>query len=190
MGSFSPVADLPPGIVQHTLDRVIKPVLKTMANDGKPYTGFLYAGLVLTDNEPTVLEFNCRLGDPETQVLMPRMASDLIDLIEAWTRWSAWSPRNGMTLPVSTWFSPPRAIPRHRWRGRGVEIGDLPDGALIFHAGTGEDENGLFAQGGRVLNVVGTGSALAEARANAYAAVERDRVPRRAVSTGYLGWLT
>ena len=176
MGSYSPVADLPPGLVQHTLDRVIKPVLKTMANDGKPYTGFLYAGLVLTDNEPTVLEFNCRLGDPETQVLMPRLASDLIDLIEAWLSGSAAAPEWHDIACLNVVLAAP-GYPDSPVTGARVEIEDLPQGALVFHAGTGEDENGLFAQGGRVLNVVGTGSALPEARANAYAAVDAIEFP-------------
>ena len=83
MGAFSPVGDLPPGIMEFTLDRVVRPVLSAMAEDGSPYIGFLYVGYVLTSEGPSVLEFNCRLGDPETQVVLPRLETDLLDLIEA-----------------------------------------------------------------------------------------------------------
>ena len=115
-----------------------------MATEGTPYTGFLYAGLVLTDSGPTVLEFNCRLGDPETQVVMPRMESDLIDLIEAGLDGRVVGPEWNDLACLNVVLAAP-GYPEAPWRGAEV-IGDLPDGALVFHAGTGEDENGLFAQ--------------------------------------------
>lgn len=172
MGSYSPVADLPPGIVHHTLEHVIKPVLRTMAEDGHPYTGFLYAGLVLTAGDPTVLEFNCRLGDPETQVVLPRLADDLLDLIEAGINRNldgvnlTWLPLACLDVVMAV-----PGYPDAPELGGRIEIGELPGGALVFHAGTARDNRGLVAKGGRVLNVVGTGPDLPTARARAYEAV-------------------
>ncbi|MBA3360399.1 MAG: phosphoribosylamine--glycine ligase [Acidimicrobiia bacterium] len=176
MGSYSPVTGLPGGIAAGVLADVIKPVLKTMMNDERPYNGFLYVGLVLTESGPVVLEFNCRLGDPETQVLMPRLASDLIDLIEASLGGRVAAPEWNDLACLNVVLAAP-GYPEASIAGVRIRIGDLPDRSLVFHAGTGEDHNGIFARGGRVLNVVGTGSGLAEARANAYAAVKAIEFP-------------
>ncbi|CAN5276937.1 phosphoribosylamine--glycine ligase [soil metagenome] len=172
MGSYSQVVDLPPGIVHHTLEHVIKPVLRTMAEDGHPYTGFLYAGLVLTAGDPTVLEFNCRLGDPETQVVLPRLADDLLDLIEAGLSQRldglhlAWSSQAGLNVVMAA-----PGYPKAPETGARIRLGELPEGAMVFHAAIDRDAHGLVASGGRVLNVVGTGPDLPTARARAYEAV-------------------
>lgn len=178
MGSYSPVSDLPPGIVQHTLEHVIRPVLKTMAEDGHPYTGFLYAGLVLNAGDPTVLEFNCRLGDPETQVVLPRLADDLLGLIEAGLSRRldglhlAWSSQACLSVVMAAPGYPEAPV-----TGALVGIGELPEGAMVFHAGTARDERGLVARGGRVLSVVGSGPDLRTAREIAYAAVATIEFP-------------
>jgi len=172
MGSYSPVADFPDGLVADTVSAVIEPVLRTLAEDGIPYTGFLYAGLMVEGPRIDVLEFNCRLGDPETQVVLPRLESDFLDLLDAGTRGtlSGGSLRWGDTAAVDVVLAAP-GYPEAPEGGSlitGLEtLGDRDD-VLVFHAGTARTEEGLVTAGGRVLNVVGLGATLAEARASAY----------------------
>ena len=165
MGAYSPVTDLPEGLVTTTMHQVIEPTLARMAEDGNPFRGFLYAGLVLTADGPKVLEFNVRLGDPETQAVLPRMDSDLIDVLEgARPRWSAMATVN-VVLAAAGY--PEAPISGDVIRG----IGSVPDDVLVFHAGTAADGNKLVVDGGRVLNLVGTGPNIDEARTRAYEAV-------------------
>jgi phosphoribosylamine--glycine ligase len=168
MGSYSPIADLPAGLVGNTLESVVKPTLARMAADGNPFTGFLYAGLVLTDDGPKVLEFNVRLGDPETQAVLPRMTNDLVDVLEgAQPEWSDMATVN-VVLAAHGYPTAPE---------KGAEIkglnGNPGEGVIIFHAGTVNEGKKTFVDGGRVLNVVGTGDTIDQARDRAYAAVER-----------------
>jgi phosphoribosylamine---glycine ligase len=174
MGSYSPVPDLPAGLNDETVDRVILPILRTLASEGRPYRGFLYVGLVITKAGPQVLEFNCRLGDPETQVILPRLESDLVDLIEAGLagdlssaqiRWSTDAAVN-VVLAADGYPEAPRS-------GDQITIGKMDHSILLFHAGTRQDGKNLLSSGGRVLNVVGRGQDLGKARAAAYDAVER-----------------
>lgn len=168
MGSYSPVSDLPPGLVDSTVRTVIDPVLAQMADDGNPFTGFLYAGLVLTEEGPKVLEFNVRLGDPETQVVLPRLASDFVDLLEGQT--PSWSDLAAVNVVLAA-----RGYPTAPQKGdeiKGVN-GTPGDDVLLFHAGTATEGKKLFVDGGRVLNVVGTGATLEQARDRAYETVER-----------------
>ena len=180
MGAFSPVMDLPPGLISHTVDEVMKPVLAEMAADDIPFTGFLYAGLVLTSSGPRVLEFNCRLGDPETQVVLPRMATDLVDLIEAGLMGTLgaatceWSPVNAVNVVLASRGYPDQRQPRER-----VKLPAVEDGELIFHAGTTREGDELLTAGGRVLNAVGLGASREEARRRAYGLVERIKFPGR-----------
>ena len=176
MGCFSPVVDLPPGLVQHTLDEVVAPVLSTMAARGIPYTGFLYTGFVLTANGPKVLEFNCRLGDPETQVVLPRMRSDLLTLLAAAATGNVgtdpidWSPRAAVDVVLAAHGYP--TDPRKGNVITGVAEAAAMDDVLVFHAGTTRDGRNLVTSGGRVLNVVGLGDTIADARSTAYTAAE------------------
>lgn len=178
MGAFSPVSDLPPGLVDHTIDQVMKPVLAAMAAEDSPYTGFLYAGLVLTSDGPRVLEFNCRLGDPETQVVLPRMETDLVDLIEAGLTGSLgaatcdWSPIAAVNVVLAA-----PGYPHERQTGGSVRLPMLDDGELIFHAGTTLEGKKLLTSGGRVLNAVGLGTTREEARRRAYGLADRIRFP-------------
>lgn len=167
MGSYSPVGDLPPDLVDRAMKEVINPTLDQMRSDGNPFTGFLYAGLVLTDDGPKVLEFNVRLGDPECQAVLPRMTSDLVDVLEgARPEWSEMATVN-VVLAAHGYPTAPE---------KGAEIrgldGGLPKDVLVFHAGTVSEGKKLFVNGGRVLNVVGTGSSLGIARARAYQVAE------------------
>ncbi len=182
MGSYSPVSDLPPGLVDSTVRTVIDPVLAQMADDGNPFTGFLYAGLVLTEEGPKVLEFNVRLGDPETQVVLPRLASDFVDLLEGQT--PSWSDLAAVNVVLAA-----RGYPTAPQKGdeiKGVN-GTPGDDVLLFHAGTATEGKKLFVDGGRVLNVVGTGATIEQARDRAYETVERISWPgmqyRRDIAT-------
>jgi phosphoribosylamine--glycine ligase len=176
MGCFSPVSDLPDDLVQHTLDQVVTPVLSTMAERSIPYVGFLYTGFVLTSDGPKVLEFNCRLGDPETQVVLPRMETDLLGLLSAaaggdvGTDDITWSPRAAVDVVLAAHGYP--TDPRKGNVITGVADAAAMDDVLVFHAGTARDGRSLVTNGGRVLNVVGLGDTVADARSNAYAAAD------------------
>ncbi|HJQ76085.1 MAG TPA: phosphoribosylamine--glycine ligase [Acidimicrobiia bacterium] len=168
MGAYSPVEDLPSGLVEETMERVVRPTLSQMRVDGAPFTGFLYAGLVLTDDGPKVLEFNVRLGDPETQAIVPRLDNDLLEVLEgAPPRWSGRAAVN-VVMAAKGYPTAPE---------RGAEIRGLDgrpgDDVVVFHAGTASEGRKLFVDGGRVLSVVGLGDTIDEARDRAYAAAER-----------------
>ena len=177
MGCYSPVEDLPEGIVQSTLTDVINPVLETLAEDGTPYTGFIYAGLVLTDDGPKVLEFNCRLGDPETQVVLPRMDYDLLELLLAALdgtlagREVNWFDGSAVDVVLAADGYP--ESPRKGDVISGVEAAAGDTGILIFQAGTALDGGDLVTAGGRVINVVGTAATAEKARARAYTAAAK-----------------
>jgi phosphoribosylamine--glycine ligase len=166
MGSYSPVDDLPAGLVDETLATVIEPTLAAMAESGHPFHGFLYAGLALTSEGPKVLEFNVRLGDPEAQAIMPRLESDLVDLLEGKSpEWSDAATVN-VVLAAEGYPEAPRT---------GSVIGGLahvPDQVHVFHAGTRWEGKKLVVAGGRVLSLVGVGPTLDEARHRAYAAAD------------------
>ena len=166
MGSYSPVDDLPDGLVEDVMSNVIEPTLDQMRKEGSPFTGFLYAGLVLTEDGPRVLEYNVRLGDPETQAVLPRMTGDLVDVLEGGR--PEWSDTATVNVVLAAEGYPTEPV-------KGAAIGGLdrvPDEVLVFHAGTSREDGKLIVDGGRVLNLVGTGQSVAEARDRAYQAVE------------------
>lgn len=168
MGSYSPVDDLPDGLVDRVMDEVIGPTLAQMADDGHRFTGFLYAGMVLTEEGPKVLEFNVRLGDPETQAVLPRLSGDLLDVLEgAAPTWSDHSTVNVVLAAPGYPTAPDRGA---EIRGLDSRLGE---DVIVFHAGTVAEGGKLFVDGGRVLSVVGVGSDLDMARDRAYEAAER-----------------
>ena len=168
MGSYSPVDDLPPRLVEEAMIRVVEPTLARMREDGNPFTGFLYAGLVLTDDGPKVLEFNVRLGDPETQAVLPRMTSDLLDVLEGST--PTWSNRCAVNVVLAAPGYP--TAPEKGSEIRGLD-GRPSEDVIVFHAGTVAEGKKIFVDGGRVLNVVGLGDDLDLARDRAYEAAEK-----------------
>lgn len=182
MGSFSPVADLPAGFVNEVVDTVVKPTLETMREQGHPFLGFLYVGLALTSAGPKVVEFNARLGDPETQALMPRMTSDLVDVLEGAS--PSWSDQAVVNVVLAA-----EGYPETPRLGDVVKgLGTSSPGVEVFHAGTRFDENGrVVSSGGRVLNVVGVGDTLDEARDRAYQAAETIRFPGKVYRTDIAG---
>lgn len=170
MGSFTPVSGFDDGFVEDVVEGMIKPVLATLADDGVPYVGFIYAGLILTDAGPRVLEFNCRLGDPETQALLPTMESDLLALIAACIDGSAgalkveWSSRHSVNVVLAAKGYPEAPVAGDQITG----LGGQGEEAVVFHAGTIAAAGQTRTAGGRVLSVVGLGSDLGAARRHAY----------------------
>ncbi len=176
MGSFSPV-ELPAGLVGEVVERVIRPTLHRLADDGTPYLGFLYAGLALTRDGPKVIEFNVRLGDPETQVVLPRLESDLLAVIVSALEGRlgaeplVWSPRAAVNVVLASAGYP--ESPRSGDVIHGLEAAAACDDVLVFHAGTARDDRRrLVTAGGRVLSAVGLGDDLEAARTRAYEAVD------------------
>ena len=165
MGSYSPVSSLPNGLAEDVMRAVVDPTLRQMEEEGSRFRGFLYVGLVLTAEGPKVLEFNVRLGDPETQAIMPRMTSDLVDVIEGAT--PEWSREAAVNVVLAVEGYPESPIKGATIRG----VHAVPDDVLVFHAGTRKEGRQLLADGGRVLDLVGIGSSVAEARDRAYEAV-------------------
>lgn len=174
MGSYSPVEDLEHGLVAWTTDRVVLPTLRELEKRDIAYTGFLYVGLMLTSSGPKVLEFNCRLGDPETEVLMPLISSDLLELLHA----AATGTLDTHTVRFSDRAAVDVVLAAERYPDSPV-LGATITGvsecqeAVVFHAGTEFSEGELTVAGGRVLNVVGLGPTVRDARDNAYDCVRR-----------------
>ena len=182
MGAYSPVHDLPDVAAADLVDRFHRPVLAELARRGTPFRGALYAGLMLTDDGPRLLEFNARFGDPETQVILPRVATPLAPLLLATAR-GALDP--AATIPVLPGATVgivlasagyPGAVESGARIAALDESGGLPDDpdVLVFHSGTIHEVGSTFlANGGRVLTVVGRGSDLAAARNAAERAADR-----------------
>jgi phosphoribosylamine---glycine ligase len=194
MGSYSPVPSIGPDEAVELVATVHRPVLRELAERDAPFQGLLYAGLMLTEDGPRVLEFNCRFGDPETQAILPRLEGDLLGALAAAAAGSladvelAVSADAAVTIVLASPGYPAEAE-------TGIEIRGVADaeaaGALVFHAGTALRGDTLVSAGGRVLNVTGTGGSVAEARERAYTALERIDFPgahyRRDVALGAVG---
>jgi len=172
MGAYSPAPVVTPAIEERILEQVIRPTLAGLREDGINYVGFLYAGLMITqEGIPKVIEFNCRLGDPETQPIMARLKSDLVALCEATLdgrlaeQQVEWDPRAALGVVMAAGGYPSSYA-------RGERISGLPTvatgNAKVFHAGTRMDGEDVVTSGGRVLCVVGLGDSVAEAQAVAY----------------------
>jgi len=177
MGSYSPVPGVDAARVAELAHDVHQPIVDELRRRGTPFHGVLYAGLMMTAAGPKVLEYNARFGDPETQAVLPRLRSDVIDLLEGSTRTGGlegvtpeWSDGWAVTLVLAS-----RGYPASS--SKGDEITGLDEaaaaGAEVLHAGTAERDGMIVTDGGRVLNVTGTGSTPAEARKVAYDAAER-----------------
>ncbi len=179
MGSYSPVPRFGPDQVEELLDAVHRPVLTELARRGSPFVGLLYAGLMLTESGPRVLEFNCRFGDPETQSIIPRLDGDLLTTLHS----AATGKLDGRLEPADeAAVAVVLAAPEYPERGdSGTPIAGVADaeagGALVFHAGTAVQNGRLVTNGGRILNVIGRGATVAAARAAAYDAVGKISYP-------------
>ncbi|MCZ6588331.1 MAG: phosphoribosylamine--glycine ligase [Alphaproteobacteria bacterium] len=175
MGAYSPAPALTEALQAEIMERIIEPTVEGMAVEGAPFKGVLYAGLMLTDEGPKLLEYNVRFGDPECQVLMLRLRSDILPALVAScdgmleTFDLRWSDDAALTVVMAT-VGYPGAY------AKGSEIRGLdavsPENAIVFHAGTATENGRLLANGGRVLNVTASGATISEAQAKAYAAVD------------------
>jgi phosphoribosylamine--glycine ligase len=179
MGACSPTSALPDDQAQALADRLIAPVARLLARRGTPYRGVLYAGLMNTADGWKVLEFNARFGDPEAQVILPRIGGDFAKLMQALGdgRLAAWTHTNPVRFSQRSYVDVALCADGYPWQprfGDPITIGDLPDDVWTFHAGTRRSPKGGFVTaGGRVLHVVAQGDTPAHARDRAYVAVER-----------------
>ena len=178
MGSFSPVPGFGPAEVAELVERVHAPVVEELARRGAPFIGVLFAGLMLTESGPKVLEFNARFGDPETQSILPRLDGDLLPALAA----AAHGDLGGVELGITPDAAVTVVLAGDGYPERsdaGTPIEGIEDaqatGALVFHAGTARHGERLVTGGGRILAVTGVGPTLSEARERAYAGCERIR---------------
>ncbi len=176
MGAYSPAPVLTEAIAAQALDEIIRPCLAEMARRGTPYRGVLFAGLMIDHGRARLVEYNCRFGDPETQVLMLRLGAQLLDLLLATAEGRLagagvnWANDHALTVVMAA-----RGYPGAYAKGsviRGLDA--LPQNAreMVFHAGTAARDGAIIANGGRVLNVSARGATLAEAHARAYAMLD------------------
>ncbi|MDG4649954.1 phosphoribosylamine--glycine ligase [Roseibacterium sp. SDUM158017] len=176
MGAYSPAPVMTDAVLDAAMERIVKPTVAEMARRGTPYRGVLYAGLMIEDGAPRLVEYNVRFGDPEAQVLMMRLGAQALDLLlacaEGRLRGMAvnWAPDHAMTVVLAA-----RGYPGSYAKGteiRGLDA--IPEDAhrMMFHAGTARADGRLLANGGRVLNATARGGALQEARDRAYAMAE------------------
>jgi phosphoribosylamine--glycine ligase len=173
MGAYAPLPWLPPGTVERVQREVLQPVVDEMRRRGTPFSGLLYAGLALTSRGPQVVEFNCRFGDPETQVVLALLATPLAGLLHACATGTLaaapalrWRDGAAVTVVVAA-----EGYPGTPATDDEVVVGALPDGVEVLHAGTGQRDGVVVSRGGRVLSVTATGSDLGTARDAAYQGV-------------------
>ncbi|WP_374529350.1 phosphoribosylamine--glycine ligase [Novosphingobium sp.] len=181
MGAYSPAPVLTPLLEGEAIERIVAPTVRAMAEEGTPYSGVLYAGLMLTKSGVQLIEYNARFGDPECQVLMLRLESDLAELMLAVAenrlatlQAPRLSPDTALTVVMAAEGYP--GTPKKGGTIDGIAAAEA-DGAKVFHAGTALVDGQLVASGGRVLNVTARGASATEAQARAYAAVDRIAFP-------------
>jgi phosphoribosylamine--glycine ligase len=176
MGAYSPAPIATPALVARIEQEIIAPSVAGMAEDGVPYRGVLFAGIMVTDEGPKLLEFNVRFGDPETQVLVMRLKSDLLPALIAAAEGGLghfdlrWHDNAALVVVMAA-----KGYPGVYAKGseiKGVEEAGAGTGVMIFHAGTRQEDGRLVAAGGRVLGVAGSGANVGEAQAAAYRAVD------------------
>ncbi|GLK76737.1 phosphoribosylamine--glycine ligase [Methylopila jiangsuensis] len=176
MGAYSPAPVLTPEIAERAMAEIVRPTIAAMKAAGTPFTGFLYAGLMIEGGAPRLVEYNVRFGDPEAQVVLPRLKDDLLELLLAAVdgrledKAPAFSPDAALTVVMAA-----KGYPGAYAKGseiRGLPQAQAREGVTVFHAGTARDGERLLANGGRVLAVTATGADVREAQARAYAAVD------------------
>jgi phosphoribosylamine--glycine ligase len=167
MGAYAPVSIAEPALVDRVVDEIIRPTLGAMRERGSPFTGLLYAGLMITEDGPRVVEFNCRFGDPETQALLPLLRSNLLDPLAAIARGDGLSgaePLEWESAAAVTTVIAAAGYPETPRNGDVIEIDEMPEDTLLFHAGTATNSAGkLVTAGGRVAAVTAVAETFAEA---------------------------
>lgn len=174
MGAYSPVPFVTEEIIQEAYDKILVPTTEALVAEGRPFTGVLYAGLILTKEGPKVIEFNARFGDPETQVVLPRMKSDLVDVIFKLLKGEKptieWDSASVLGVVIAA-----EGYPETYEKGFVLEsIPSLSENLLVYHAGTAKNEKGEFiANGGRLLLAAAKAETLAKAQEKVYAELEK-----------------
>jgi len=175
MGAYSPAPVVTPEVHEHIMGEIMIPTIKALAAEGYPYRGVLYAGLMIKDGKPKVLEFNCRLGDPETQPIFMRMKGDFVPLMEACIEGGladleiGWDPRTAVCVVMAS-----QGYPGSYEKGKvikGLDVVEGMEGVYCFHAGTKVENGNYLTAGGRVLGVTGLGKGIKEAMEITYRAV-------------------
>nr|WP_245365605.1 phosphoribosylamine--glycine ligase [Neorhizobium galegae] len=174
MGAYSPAPVMTSEMVQRTMDEIIQPTISGMADSGMPFTGVFFAGLMITEKGPELIEYNVRFGDPETQVLMMRLKSDLLPILYAASTGTLdqvsaeWRDEVALTVVMAS-----KGYPGAYEKGTPIaSIPQAQDGAKVFHAGTALQDGRLVATGGRVLNLTALGETVKEAQSRAYGLVD------------------
>jgi phosphoribosylamine--glycine ligase len=176
MGAYSPAPCVTPQVAARVMDEIVLPTVRAMKAEGAPFRGVLFAGLMLTGSGPKLIEYNCRFGDPECQVLMMRLKSDIVPALLACADGGLahfdlrWHEQSALTVVMAAQGYPDD--PRRGTEIRGLEAAGKIEGVTIFHAGTRRDGERILAHGGRVLNVTAMAPTIEEARRRAYAAVD------------------
>lgn len=181
MGAYSPAPVMTEAMIARTMDEIITPTLRAMTAKGMPYKGVLFAGLMITKDGPKLIEYNARFGDPETQVLMMRLMSDLVPALQASVDGELkhfdlrWYPEPALTVVMAA-----KGYPGDYAKGtliEGLDEAAKVEGVEIFHAGTKSDGDRILANGGRVLNITATAPTVSEAQRRAYEAIDRIKWP-------------
>lgn len=176
MGAYSPAPVLTDAIAQAALDEIVLPTIREMSRRGMPYQGVLYAGLMIKDGRARLVEYNCRFGDPECQVLMMRLGAQALDLLQACAEGrlgevrANWADDHAVTVVMAAQGYPGAYVKGTQIKG----LDALPEDSrnMVFHAGTAARDGAIIATGGRVLNVTARGETLTDAQARAYAMVD------------------
>jgi len=177
MGAYSPAAVMTQEMCNRVMDEIISPTAKAMADIGHPYRGVFFAGIMITETGPKLIEYNCRFGDPECQVLMMRMISDILPLLEASATGTLanktinWRPDAALSVVMAS-----KGYPGPYSTGseiRGLAAAESHKDIMIFHAGTEQKDGHVLAKGGRVLNVTALGDSVTEAQHLAYMAINK-----------------
>ncbi|MAO65952.1 MAG: phosphoribosylamine--glycine ligase [Balneola sp.] len=174
MGAYSPAPVVTDEILKQVEDEIIAPTISGMKEEGNPYSGILYCGLMITAEGPKVVEYNCRFGDPECQVILPRMKSDVLEVIAACTEGKLGETDIQFDDEVRcTVVLASGGYPESYEKGKEITGIEEVENAIVFHAGTREENGKILTNGGRVLNIVGSGSDLGSAIQNTYAQVKK-----------------
>ncbi|WP_434286415.1 phosphoribosylamine--glycine ligase [Celeribacter sp. SCSIO 80788] len=191
MGAYSPAPVMTDSVIQKAMDEIVKPTVAEMAKRGMPYQGVLYAGFMIKDGQPRLVEYNCRFGDPECQVLMMRLGAQALDLMLATADGTLdqarvnWAEDHAMTVVMAA-----NGYPGSYEKGSMIKgLDALPEDSknMVFHAGTSLKDGQIVASGGRVLNVTARGDSLQEARDRAYAMIENIDWPE-GFNRSDIGW--
>lgn len=175
MGTYSPVPHIPQSVVEEAVETIIRPAARAMVQEGRPFRGVLFAGLMITpEGKPKTIEFNCRFGDPEAQVVLPRLKTDLAEVLLATVEGRLadieleWSEEAAVCVVLAS-----DGYPGPYRKGIPIRGLDRVEQSIVFHAGTARSGDAVVTDGGRLLGVTALGSDLSEARAKAYADIDR-----------------